>query len=206
MNISDFSALTFTFFEASIDEIESFLKKIKSEDLEPQKITLSKMNFDIHKYFSEVPDLKNPQKPSKQTVHPTLEAFFYNPSCCPEKTMMISNSRDGWIQLCRIIAKNFRCRFYRFAIDEEFGNSFESRDGVSTRVVYALKEDRWIFYETGEMLSIENKEYYKKRNKKDRINKKILIEYCTELNLDVFNDSFWCSEDEGLLYVRKNSI
>ena len=203
MNINDFSALSFAYFEFSIGEIENFLRKDIENDLESQRISLTKNVFNIEQYFSGAIDKRNPQK--KPYAKPTLEAFFYSPSSSPEKTIMVSNMRDGWIQLCRVLSKTLKCRYYYFLMDDDLfdepGNYFESGDGVSTRTVYAIKEDKWVFCSIGDAVSIEDVQHYKKRNIKDRLNKQILIEYCQKLDLSIFDDNFWQSESEGLRYV-----
>ena len=49
------------------------------------------------------------------------------------------------------------------------------------RVVYTLKENKWVFHEQGEPLPFENKDYYAARIKKERLNKPIMSEYCEHL-------------------------
>ena len=178
------------------------MRKEFEENLKNGKVILVKENFDIKKYFCEVPEPKKPQK--IPYAKPTLEAFFYNPSSAVQKTIMVSNSTDGWIQICRAIGRELKCRYYYFSMDN-VGNLFESGDGVNKRIVYSIKEDKWIFHDAGEILPFENEGYYKKRKKSDRMNKQILMEYCEALNLDIFDDLFWRSKDEGLLYIIKNS-
>ena len=55
------------------------------------------------------------------------------------------------------------------------------------RIIYALKEDRWVFYEEGELLPFENPDYYKRRKIKDRINNDIIIEYLSKCGIDLFD-------------------
>jgi hypothetical protein len=52
------------------------------------------------------------------------------------------------------------------------------------RVVLALKEDRWTFYQNGEPLPFEDLSLYENKRIKDRINMDVIIRYVKELGIE----------------------
>ena len=67
-----------------------------------------------------------------------------------------------------------------------FEFQYISHDGKE-RIIYALEEDRWVFYEEGEPLSFENTDYYKRRIIKKRINNEIILEYLSKCGINLFD-------------------
>ncbi len=63
------------------------------------------------------------------------------------------------------------------------------------RRVYAMKDGKWVFYKGGELLPFEDDNNYKKRVIRQRLNGKILVEYCKRLELEVDNNKFWESQE-----------
>lgn len=120
-----------------------------------------------------------------------------------DKTMLVSNVTDGWDTLCNAIAIRTKTDLYKFAWSNadhpDAMNAFRYTDfsagDVSAafraqRVVYAMKDPRWIFYETGKPLPFEDVSLYKKRKITDRMNKPIIISYCGRLGIDVTAPDF----------------
>ncbi len=50
----------------------------------------------------------------------------------------------------------------------------------------AYKEDKWIFYEEGSPLDIEDENNYKNRIIKKRLNSDIIIEYLNKIGIDLW--------------------
>ena len=133
-----------------------------------------------------------------------LKATFY-----PIKndcTIMFPNLQDGWFSLYKNIAKGLNSKSCYMTImdDEKFAypaNSFRYYENGLERVVYTLKEDKWVFYEQGEPLSFENKDYYNARIKKKRLNKAIMLEYCESLGISK-NETLDIGDDGAFSYLR----
>ncbi len=114
------------------------------------------------------------------------------------KTIAVSNVTDGWVTLCNAIAFHAKTDLYTFSFSEEEDpdarNALEYRDYSSPqmkeRVVHAMKDPRWAFYEKGEPLYFEDVANYKKRKIKDKVNKQILVSYCNRLGLNVEDPDF----------------
>lgn len=66
--------------------------------------------------------------------------------------------------------------------------------GEDKRVVYAMKDPRWIFYQEGNPLPFENLDYYQNRYIKNRLNQAILLEYLEKLGFCILENDFWRSE------------
>jgi hypothetical protein len=77
------------------------------------------------------------------------------------------------------------------------------------RVVYTLKEAKWVFFEKGSLQPFENAAYYTAKHKKERLNKSIMLEYCEKLAIlksgnislnhcEAFSyEMFWTSDLKG---------
>lgn len=205
MNIDNFNAITFTYYNMSIEKvlqyiIEKFKEKIitKEATVEPDKITTDM--FLLNSCW------KNPEYEN----HKQLEAFFYNPKNMDKKTVMVTNALDGWSTLSRIIGNYFGCEYIKVRLDDELipepMNSFIYARDNEERVVYSIKEGRkWTFYSTGKPVFFENMDYYKKIRINKRMNRSILIEYCNNIGLDILSDSFWEIKDGTTsIYLKSN--
>ena len=116
----------------------------------------------------------------------SYEAFFFNLSIEPGKTIMISSLQDGWYTLCNVISHKMKFEYYLLtlsATDEPepmnalfYVNNLSEKKRM--RVVYVMKEGRWLFYSEGTPLSFEKTDYYKRVRKKERLNKDILPDSC----------------------------
>lgn len=76
---------------------------------------------------------------------------------------------------------------------------FERRKGdkKSVRCIQYIQDyPRSEFYMEGEPLLFENKDYYFRRRKKDRINADIILEYMNALGWNMIDDSFWVSDKQ----------
>ena len=77
------------------------------------------------------------------------------------------------------------------------------------RVVYLMKDTKWIFYEKGERLAWEQSDMYAKRRIRDRLNEPMLLDYLLQVGLNARDSLFYHSEDKYfgvLLYLGKLDI
>ncbi|MDO4431635.1 MAG: hypothetical protein Q4B95_10200 [Lonepinella koalarum] len=113
--------------------------------------------------------------------------------------IMIGNKEDGLYTLAYKLSKELAFDFYQISISNNKTSDpknellFE-KNGKLVRVIRAMKDPKWFFYEEGEPLWFENLDYYKNRYIKDRLNKEIIIEYCYKLGFEILNEDFWCAE------------
>lgn len=130
--------------------------------------------------------------------------FQANESGC----IMLSNYADGLASMTHIISSQLDVEILNFRLSSNTCqypvNSICSiKNGEIQRTVYALKENKWIFYSFGEPLWFESAENYKAKIIKNRINEGILIEYCSKLGLNIMCPNFW--ESDGVVFVERLS-
>ena len=124
----------------------------------------------------------------------------------PQKTFLISNYQDGLSSLCNVIHRHVKGNHILCSISNE--NSLEypkyhfhySNAEFEERDVVAYKEDRWVFYDRGVPLPIENLDFYKNRFIKKRLNAEIIEEYLLKLGIYLWDiDS---NVEECIVYKR----
>jgi hypothetical protein len=73
-------------------------------------------------------------------------------------------------------------------------NEFEYIESNHVRLIHSYWDsDKWIFYELGALLPFENKEYYKRRIKRKRIDYEIINEYLQANGWFLNDENFWRS-------------
>ena len=181
--------IVFSVFEAAN------LEKIKSFLLENQR-----NNYNL--FYGKL-DIEKDIIPKQGGAHFPKAVFFK-----PKQTDLIvqySNYYDGWITLSNYLSNNLKEPFYQFEFSNpetlDKKNSFQKCiEYEALRIVYAMQDPKWIFYEQGEVLPFENTANYEKKRIKDRLNKEIIIEYCSRLGFDITGDNFWESAEPSLFY------
>ncbi|HXP51313.1 MAG TPA: hypothetical protein VN922_15250, partial [Bacteroidia bacterium] len=114
----------------------------------------------------------------------------------PEKSVFLSNSTDG-LETIINASLGDTGDFIRISVsrsDAERFSMFELKKNSKERVILAnLDSDKWKFYEKGELLDFENKEYYSRRPIKKRLNYEIINEYLEANNWHLNDPTFWHS-------------
>ena len=168
IDLKSFEYFTFSWYNTSIEKIEKYL----SEN--------NLIKFNIEKYCQQNNAINYEYNPK------TFTANFMKLN---DGVIMLPNLLDGWITLFNNIIENLKINGYYFVISSEnikesYNCMIYMKNGTRKRVCYTLKDNsKWTFYENGEPLFFENKENYKNKLKKDKINKDILINYCNELKI-----------------------
>lgn len=169
IHVAGLDGIMFTWFNSSIARMKEYL--MENEDF------LITPGADI----SPVLNLEYAYNPN-----PLRAVFFSANSNC---TVMIPNLQDGWHSLVYTIAANTKCDAYFIQmmddkkLREPVNHLSFFKDGIECRIVYALKENKWVFYEQGQPMSFECTDNYKQAVRKKRINKELLLKYCTELGM-----------------------
>jgi hypothetical protein len=194
MLIDDFTYFTYSFLEIDLQLVHSTLLD-QFEDNEKYKLSLNPFRFDLYE-----------NKPFSGGKH-YPKAVFYNPVCCKEKTIMVSNYSDGWDTLNNLICSKTNSSCYSFKLSNKnipnALNSFTYRESDSyKRIVSVMKDPKWIFYETGNALWFEDPENYKQKMIKNRLNREILISYSIKLGINLNDDSFGISDEQAIFIER----
>ena len=165
--ISDFKYLIFSIF--CINDIQIVIDAIRSIF----KTELAEGKAEIRMETPIVYDYINPISGGRH-----LPKF-----CCwkskiyPNQIFFISNYEDGLSNVCRAIQKHIKCSYLMCAlsngIDNPFFKFYSSDYSANERLILAYKEDKWVFYEKGVPLFVENMDYYKNRLIKNRLNNTI---------------------------------
>jgi hypothetical protein len=171
-----------------------------TDNLEEIRLLLEKTQRKL--YYREL-DIENDIIVKGGGAHFPKAVFFKSKTA--NMIVQYSNYQDGWATLSNSISYELNKPFYKF----EFSNpaapdkkySLERREnGKISRVIYAMQDPKWIFYEQGNRLSFEDINNYEKKRIPERLNKKIIIEYCLRLGLDITDDDFWKSSELALFY------
>ncbi|GHT97028.1 hypothetical protein AGMMS49545_23570 [Betaproteobacteria bacterium] len=196
MNPYKCKQIVFAYLTTPLVDIEAILDK----EIEMDK--LSKKSVGIYPVDS-VFDSSDVYRPQVYNANPTKALFF---DCYSTKgTIMISNISDGWNTLCHILSSSTAGHVYMFQFDDPREESHLScfsciKNGEDVRIVYAIKDPRWKFFQKGEILSFENNDYYQRRVISSRVNRDILSEYCHFLHLEVEKDEFWEVKNKSILF------
>ena len=210
MDINKIPIFTFAYFDKSIGGIEAFLIEHFKERIKKGEVNSFRSKKDINDIFDEFEYLRKTKAKRISMNEYSYKAFFFNPSIKPDKVIMISSLEDGWYTLCNVISNSLKSGFYLFTLSADGvsdpQNAFHyvnKAEGISTeRVVYSMKDGKWVFFEKGEPLQFENLENYKQKIIKKRLTKEILIDYCKEIELPIEQENFWKQKGEGIYFER----
>lgn len=124
--------------------------------------------------------------------HFEIIVFFQISSGC----IMISNYADGMDSMTYILSAELKINIFNFRISSDncqypVNSLCYIVDGTLVRAIYALKENKWSFYNVGEPLWFESVDKYQNRIINKRMNESILMEYCAKLELNIDNKNFW---------------
>ena len=181
--------IVFSLFETgSIGKIESFLREKKQDN--------------YHLFYDKL-NIEKDIIVKRGGAH-FPKAVFFKPELI-DVIVQYTNYEDGLHTLCCHISDNLNEPFYHFSfsnanhLDKKF--SLEKyANGEILRVVYAMQDPKWKFYEQGDILSFEDITNYKKKRIPERLNKEIIIEYCARLGFEITSNKFWESAESALFY------
>lgn len=184
MKLIELKSLSFSYLECNMENLFPVIVKIWNDN---KHSILTDMSLsDINK-IEQLPGGAHFEKIIFYQVHE---------SGC----IMISNYADGMESMTHIISSKLDAKILNFRLSSVYClypvNSLSCiKNGKMQRAIYALKENKWQFYNCGDPLWFESPENYKNRVIKNRINAKILIDYCAKLKLNITDSSFWKSDN-----------
>lgn len=149
--------------------------------------------------ITEISDFDLSEHPKEQYYNAPRKIYLFSPLTNENQVVMVTNAQDGLNALTHHISSKLGIFSYNFSMsskeDEEPKNELLLiENGKIKRVIQAMKDEKWVFYQEGTMLDFENPDHYKKRMVKDRLNKEILIQYAQKIGFDVLNNDFWRSK------------
>ena len=132
----------------------------------------------------------------------TATAFFYRPLNAPDFVCMRTPLEDGWQTLFNVLSLELGVESYRISASSGRDDfyCFQSYQQGKERVVYLMKDTKWIFYEKGERLPCEQSDMYTKRRIRDRLNEPMLLNYLLQVGLDARDSLFYHSKDNVLVF------
>lgn len=152
-----------------------------NEAISSKKVIIYNENLQIDRYYNPAPG-----------GH--YESFsWWNSKLYPRIVFLSSNMTDGLDGISKKLRELLSCTLIQirmsivtFDFHGCFWFEYISPKG-ERRIIYAIEEDRWVFYEQGVPLPFENLDYYKRRRIKDRINNDIIIEYLAKCCINLFD-------------------
>ncbi len=196
--LSLFPKFTFGYLGCTLADAERALKVMAEEKPD--------ISFDFGDYrLDEIFSIGEDGFATPKSCKSSYTALFFQ-AADKDKTMQFSNLPDGWMTLGNAIAAKLKTDLYRFSWcdedDPDAYNGFSYTDcstpKSTDRVVYAMRDPRWIFCNQGEPCFFEDLGNYKKRGIKDRLNKEIIISYCCKLGIKVTERDFLNPRGIGL--------
>lgn len=191
----------YEYFTISIiqDKIENVSKNfsLQLKDFRLKKKALTKVDF---KKVCSVKRIFNSN---------TVKFILFEPLTNPDVTVFFPNFPDGWFTLVLNYPALFKKNAFQvgFTVDKTrkypayFFHYFFSKNGQNMdRTVHAIKEDKWVFFEGGTPLAIEDISNYTKRKITDRINNEIIIDYLQKAGYDLTNEVFFTSRKNAILF------
>lgn len=145
-----------------------------------------------------------PSTLSGQDSGQAVQGYFFVPENAPTSTALISSLRDGWYTLTHLLAQRLPGTHAKIRSEDDVTDITVWKDGKEVRIVRAMKEGRWDFFQRGEPMAFERTEAYTdaKIPIKERLNREQLIDYLQSMGWDVGDSRFWDSPRSAFSVIR----
>lgn len=122
--------------------------------------------------------------------------IIWEPLNKPNTTVFYVNLSDGWNSLMEVYADKWKKECIHISMSDKSLNDpmchFYYYCGKNKRIIQSYKDDdKWVFYETGNLLPFEETQYYKKRYIKDRLPNELIMQYLSSMGWDIAHRDFW---------------
>lgn len=179
--MKDFNNFNFSVFECDFDSFTKAMHEQYKQSFVENRVKIYSSPLDVTEYIDVPHGGSHYHKMSWWANRLYKNLIFF-----------ISNRRDGMSSLCQNLSRELGCKLYKFGISkgEEtyYGcKLFYYNKGKDERVILAYMEDRWVFWQEGELLPFENPAYYSNRFIKKRLNYDILVEYLGKMGINLFD-------------------
>lgn len=196
--VKNYDYISLTIINDKISKIFELLKKTLITEYSGE----SKWSF-----FSEPINISKIMG-SGQTMSGRINSKFiiWEPENNKNTTIFLSNYNDGYPTVIDASLSEsidiIRIRVSKYNVGNF--NSFEYRKDSLTRLIMSYYNEPWVFYEKGDILNFENKEYYNRRSKKDRLNYEIINKYLEVNGYYLNDDDFWKSKKDAIYFFEKH--
>lgn len=134
------------------------------------------------------------------------KAGLFSPRGVGPETVMISNLVDGWQTLATRVSTVLAARCWRFTVCGDVAEpqrGFAVLDsGKQTRVVSVQLDARWVFFEQGGVLEIEEPAVYRQRCVRDRVTREYVLGIAERAGFSLSEEAFW-SHLHGVLIEER---
>jgi len=123
-----------------------------------------------------------------------------------DRTVCLSNLTDGCGSV--IYPLELPNDFIRVAVSSDKRSNYRckfefKKEGVTRYIQTYWDSTKWVFYEDGEPMPFENKEYYRRRIKRQRLTYEIINEYLEANGWFLNENNFWHS-DKATYFIEKH--
>lgn len=179
--MKDFNNFNFSVFECDFDSFTKAMYERYKQSFVENKVKIYSSPLDVTEYIDV---------PYGGSHYPQMS--WWANRLYKNLIFFMSNRRDGMSSLCQNLSRELGCKLYKFGISkgEEayYGCTFfYCSKGERERAILAYMEDRWVFWQRGELLPFENPAYYSNRFIKKRLNYDILVEYLGKMGINLFD-------------------
>jgi hypothetical protein len=119
-------------------------------------------------------------------------------------TIMLTNLSDGWQTLAHAASERCACRCWHFTVCQNVQyhrNAMTVIDnGDDRRVIYAQHDPKWVFFERGEPLPIEDVARYRKRKVSERVTREYVLSLAEKAGFPLADDAFWRTDDSDIFF------
>jgi hypothetical protein len=147
-------------------------------------------------YGEKPPPLRTPRK-----------VAVFSPGSSTDKAVLFSNLQDGWHTLASCVSGRSSKKVCCFALSGDVVSPrryFEVwENGIVRRHVSVLKDDRWVFWETGDPLACEDLSQYKKRRIPARVSWEYVVRVARALGYEIDQGGFWSPVADAVYFEER---
>ena len=135
---------------------------------------------------------------------------LWRPANCSKGCVFLPNLQDGRISLIRWLNRKYNRRCIRVILQrgvriEESYCGFEYfQESGQRRIVHVIHDEKWQFYQEGEVQPFENPTYYEQPRVSERLTPAIIQEYLKTLGWDLQSEDFWHSDEAAYFGEQLN--
>ena len=197
--LDDHASLTLKLFFASLDDIRTAVEKI----LVPPPLARNPI---LH-FRQDALDLDWVERQAQHWagMKHRLWGLFYRPVAAPHVVCPLTHCDTfshniPWAIKCNAIFIRTSGEAAGHAVEWPIHEFEYYQHGESRRFVRAMNDDPWEFFERGERFDWEYADQYQRRRIKDRVTRRMIVDYTRQFGVDLEDDSFWQSDHDALYW------
>jgi hypothetical protein len=192
--LDDRSVFAFTVFWCPQHEIASHIVHQYARPDYPRELRISQM--------SGPPDL------APQAYNPPFREYqLWLPAACPTVTGLYPNYQDGGASLVYNIVRFFKVRAISLRVsgakaDHPICEFIFHDSSPQTRIIRAMKDSKWEFYQAGVVQPFEQPDRYTNRLVRERFDPDMALAYCEGLGIEARSSRFWATANATTMKIR----